>query len=413
MEYGLIGEHLSHSLSVAVHGMLGSYDYRLQELSPQEVESFMKRKDFKGINVTIPYKRTVISYLDEIDRNAELIGAVNTVVNRKGKLTGYNTDHSGMKAMIEKNGISISGKTVLILGSGGTSHTARAVCQGLGAKMIQVVSRSPSDGAVSYETAYKELSDADVIINTTPVGMYPKYDGVPIDISKFPRLSGVIDAIYNPLNSELVLNARERGIKACGGLYMLVMQAVFASELFTENTISKKTAESAYIRVLRQTENIFLIGMPGCGKTTVGELLGEKTGRRFFDSDEIIKRSANAEITEIFKAEGEAGFRKRETQAIRELCRNTRGAVIATGGGAVLNGENVRAMRSCGRIYFLDRDINDILPTSDRPLSSDCEALSRRYNERYPIYMRSADVRVEVSTDAVGCAEYIMEDFCG
>lgn len=314
MEYGLIGEHLGHSFSKEIHNRIGAYSYEIKELRPDEVESFILSKQFCGINVTIPYKQTVIPYLDEIDEMAKAIGAVNTVVNRAGKLYGYNTDFEGMRRMIKKLALSLENKKVLILGTGGTSKTAYAVVRSMGAASIYKVSRTESESAISYETAKSLHSDADIIINTTPCGMYPHDTERPIDLDHFPSLQGVVDAIYHPLRTKLVMQALKKGIKACGGLYMLVAQAVCASEHFF-NICEDRTNE-IFAGIIAEKENIVLTGMPASGKTTVGKLLAERLHKQLIDTDEVIIQKAGMPITEIFRKYGEAYFRDLESEVI-------------------------------------------------------------------------------------------------
>ncbi len=394
MEYGCIGERLTHSFSKEIHAKLFSYQYELCELSPEEVGGFLKRRQFKAINVTIPYKQTVIPYLDEISEIAQKIGAVNTIVNRGGKLFGYNTDFWGMRALAERIGICFDGKKVLVLGSGGTSKTAAAVAKSLGAADTFRVSRTAKDGSITYEQAKKLHTDAEIIINTTPCGMYPHNGGVAIDLDDYPLVQGVLDAVYNPLRPALVLKALEKGIPAEGGLYMLVAQAVFAAELFTDTKIPREKIDSVYDEIYRKKQNLVLIGMPGCGKSTLGTMVANELSLDFIDTDPLIVQKAGKSIPEIFETEGEAAFRKLESEVVREVsCRQ--GALIATGGGAVLNGENVRALRENGMIVFLDRPLEKLVATADRPLSSDREKLRKRYEERYDIYCAAADIKID------------------
>ena len=412
MKYGLIGEKLSHSFSKAIHESLADYEYELVEIERNKLCEFLKKREFSAINVTIPYKEEVIPNLDCVDEMAREIGAVNTVVNKDGKLFGYNTDFFGMSELIKHAKIEIKDKKVLILGSGGTSKTASAVVRSLGAKEVQKVSRSARDGAISYEDAYEKYSDADVIINTTPSGMYPSIEGMPIYIDKFSCLSGVIDAVYNPLRTALVCKAKEKGIAAEGGLYMLVAQAVRASEIFLDTKYDDDTINKIYSKMLKDKENIVLSGMPGSGKSTIGKLLAERLGREFIDLDEAIVKREGREITEIFVEGGESLFRDIETKAVRETAIVS-GAVIATGGGAILRDENVRLLKQNGRIYFLDRPIEQLVPTSDRPLASSRDAIINRYNERFPRYKATCDFHLKTDGVAEHAAENIIEDFEG
>ncbi|MBE5784908.1 MAG: shikimate dehydrogenase [Clostridiales bacterium] len=410
MEYGLIGAHLPHSFSKYIHESLTDYTYELTELTPEELPAFLTKRQFKAINVTIPYKEAVIPFLDGIDEKAKRIGAVNTVVNRGGKLYGYNTDHAGMATLIEKNGICLRGKKVLILGSGGTSKTAKAVAEDLGARETYRLSRSGKEGCITYEAAYANHADTAVIINTTPAGMFPHLDGMAADLSRFPRLEAAVDVVYNPLRTAFILAARERGIKAAGGLDMLIAQAASAIEHFTGSRPDENAVNALYKTMRRERENIVLIGMPGSGKSTVGKRLAQLTGREWIDTDALIEKKAAMPIPEIFKTKGERAFRDMETEVIASLAGRM-GLVIATGGGAVLREENRNLLRRNGRLYFLDRPLADILPTDDRPLSSDREALTARYRERYPIYTAAADCRIDNSGSAETAADAIMEEF--
>lgn len=396
MEYGLIGEKLGHSFSKTVHNLIGGYNYELKEIAKEELESFIKAKTFKGINVTIPYKEAVIPYLDSIDESAKKIGAVNTVVNKDGKLFGYNTDFYGLKALIEKSNIEIKDKKVLILGSGGTSKTAFAVAKEMGAKEILIVSRNLADGLITYEQAYKNHSDAEVIINTTPVGMYSKIGIKPIEIDSFGNLCGVIDVVYNPLNSALVTEAKLKGIKATGGLYMLISQAVFAAEKFLDIVILKTQTDRIYTEILNDKRNIVLIGMPSSGKSTVGKELAKKMGKDFFDSDNEIEKIINMDIPQFFKEYGEKQFREIESMVIANLSLK-QSSVIATGGGAVLNSRNIDLLKENGFVVFLDRSIENLIATDDRPLASSKEMLQKRYDERYEIYCESADFKIDAN----------------
>lgn len=407
MKYGCIGEHLPHSFSKLIHAHLASHDYELCELAPDEVGRFLRERAFEGINVTIPYKQTVMAYLDEIDETAARIGAVNTVVNRGGRLCGYNTDLYGMREMIARAGIVLADKKVLILGTGGTSRTARAVAASLGAREIVTVSRTEKEGCVTYADAYRLHSDAEVILNTTPCGMYPETEGCPIELDRFPALTGVVDAVYNPLRTELYLRARERGISATCGLFMLVAQAVRASELFVGAEYDASVAESVYRKLLAERENVVLIGMPASGKTTVGGILADLTGKRLIDVDEFIVAQTGRAIAEIFSTDGEAYFRSLEREAIRKLSGES-GCILATGGGAVLDPENVRALRRNGRILFLDRPPAELLPTPDRPTANSAEAILRRYEERYEIYCRACDEQIRTCSTAQATAEEIL-----
>ena len=407
MEYGLIGERLPHSFSKEIHEKIGDYEYSLVELKPDEVEDFILSKNFKAINVTIPYKQTVIPFLDSVSPEAEAIGAVNTVVNRDGVLYGYNTDFSGMRALIERAGIALKYKKVLILGTGGTSRTAAAVCERLGAKEIYRVSRTGKEASLTYEEAYGSHADADVIINTTPCGMFPKIFGCPVILDRFTNLSGVIDAVYNPLKTPLILTAEKRGISAGGGLYMLVGQAVAAAELFMDKELDTvKLTNSIFDEIYFDKRNIVLTGMPSSGKSTVGKIVAERLGREFIDTDSIITERYGA-ITDIFAEHGEAYFRDIESEVIRELAPLT-GKVISTGGGAVLREKNVNALRLNGDIFFIDRSPEYLIPTADRPLADEKAKIERLYNERVNIYMETADYIIDGDCEPEDVADSVI-----
>ena len=411
MQYGLIGEHLGHSFSKEIHNKIGDYNYELMEIAPDKLTDFITSRDFKGINVTIPYKQDVIPLLDHVADAALSIGAVNTIVNRDGVLTGYNTDYLGMKSMIEYNHISFDGKKVLILGTGGTSKTAAAVAAHLGAKKIIKVSRSGKGDAVTYDEAYELHSDAGCIINTTPAGMYPNIDNVPIDLDRFTNLTGVVDAIYNPINTKLVRDARLKGIKATGGLFMLVAQAVKAAELFFDTTYDNRLMESIYKSMEAKKGNIVLVGMPGSGKSSVGHILADRLNIPFVDTDELIVKKAGMEITDIFAKFGEPHFRDIESEVIKELSPDT-GVIISTGGGAVLRDKNVYELKANGRLFLLDRPMENIVPTDDRPLADNKEKLAKLYEVRKPIYKACCDEVIDASVELESVAEEILRR-CG
>ncbi len=409
MKCGLIGEHLTHSYSCELHAMLADYNYELMELAPSELDTFMREKSFDAINVTIPYKQAVIPYLDEISSTAKSIGAVNTIVNKNGKLFGYNTDYAGMLALAKKLKIDAAGKKLLILGTGGTSKTALAVAKTLGAGEIYKVSRSGKDGAISYREALEKHADAPMIFNTTPAGMYPNADGQAISLASFKKLEAVLDVVYNPLRTDLVIEAQKMNKAAEGGLYMLSAQAVYASALFLGKEAAEGDIDRVYKAVYNEKRNIVLTGMPSSGKSSVGRLLAEKTGKAFFDSDELIIEKIGMPIAEFFSKNGEAAFRQIEHDVIKALSGKS-SAVIATGGGAVLDAKNVRALKRNGTVVFLDRSPEKLIPTNDRPLSSDREALMQRYTERYNIYKTSADITVDGDGSVVQTAENVLSE---
>ena len=410
MEYGCIGEKLSHSFSKIIHNEICDYDYELYEIKKDELKTLLTERKFKAINVTIPYKQDVIPYLDSIDEFALKIGAVNTIVNKNGKLLGYNTDFSGMCCLIENSKIDLKNKKVLILGSGGTSKTAFAVASYLGAKEIYKVSRKSTESSISYDDAHKLHNDAHIIINTTPVGMYPKIGESAIDISDFNKLEGVVDAVYNPLRTALVTSALKRGIKAVGGLYMLVAQAVFAAELFTDKAIDNGEIDRIYKKILLSKENIVLTGMPGCGKTTIGKALAKELNKEFIDIDDEIVKETGKPITEIFAEGGEELFRNIETQVIKRFSA-LQNCVISTGGGAILKEINIDFLKENGRIFYIDRPLEFLVTTDDRPLSSNREMLKKRFEERKDIYEATADFKLRAGNDIHKNALALKEGF--
>ena len=388
MQCGLLGKTLSHSFSPEIHKHLGDYPYALYEVSPENLGDFLNNTPFTGINVTMPYKKDVIPYCSELSPVAKLLGAVNTIVRRPdGGLIGHNTDYFGFKSMVEHSGLAVSGKKVLVLGSGGASVTVVAVLKELDAKVV-VVSRS---GENNYENLHLHR-DASLIVNTTPVGMYPNVDLSPVKLDLFPDLDGVLDIVYNPHRTALLLQAEKRCLVTENGLWMLVAQAKESAEWFTGNKIPDSVIASIYQMLQSATENIILIGMPGCGKSTIGKLLAEKTGKKFVDADKFIEETSGIPIPEIFSTFGEAHFRKLETEALAQLGKQS-GLVIATGGGCVTVSDNYPSLHQNGKIIWLQRDIHT-LPVEGRPLSQR-EQLEAMYARRAPMYQAFADAIVD------------------
>ena len=424
--YGLLGRTLGHSWSAPIHKSLGCESYRLIELEPERLEDFLRREDVGGLNVTIPYKRDVMQFCDVIDPAAEAIGSVNTLVRRDGGLYGYNTDIDGFLYMLRRAKISLVGKKVVILGSGGASLTAQAAARQEGAREITVVSRTGPD---NYENLPQRHAGAEVLVNTTPVGMWPHVEGQPVDLRLLPNISAVADVVYNPGRTILLLQAEEldraarhraeadmpeppgsglRRVRYTGGLSMLVHQAKRAEELFFGKTIPDGETENIVTRLWQDRTNLVLVGMPGCGKTTVGRALAQLSGKPFVDLDEEIVRRAGRPIPYIFQTEGEEAFRELEARVLAEVCAQS-GQVVATGGGAVLRAENRAAMRRAGRVYFLRRSLEE-LPTDGRPLSQK-GGLEEMYLVRKPLYSAAADVAVANSAAPEETAELIWRDF--
>ena len=388
MKCGLLGRKLGHSYSPQIHNLLGDYSYILFEKEPEELENFLKNGDFSGLNVTIPYKKEVIPYLSELSPTAKKMGCVNTVLRRSdGTLYGHNTDYFGFTSLVRHAGLSVTGKKVLVLGSGGASNTAAAALKDLGASPV-VISRS---GENNYGNLHLHR-DAAAIVNATPVGMYPNTGVSPIDLKLFPNLEGVLDVIYNPARTQLLLDAEKLGIPRENGLWMLVAQAKEAAEVFTGGKISDEVIEKIYRELSHQMKNIVLIGMPGCGKSTIGTLLAEKLGRTLADADEKIISLAGKSIPEIFAQDGEPTFRDWETKALTELGKQS-GLVIATGGGCVTQKRNYPLLHQNGYLVWLERDCS-VLPTDGRPLSQ-ANDLGKMYAARKPLYEVFADIRVE------------------
>ena len=388
MQCGLLGRKLGHSYSPQIHGQLASYDYSLFEKEPEELEGFLKNGNFVGLNVTIPYKKDVISFLDQLSPVARRLGAVNTIVRRgDGSLVGHNTDYFGFRYLVQQSGLDVRGKKVLVLGSGGASNTAVAALQELGARVV-IISRS---GENNYGNLHLH-ADASVIVNTTPVGMYPNTGVSPIDLGCFPQLEGVLDVVYNPARTRILLDAENRGLVAMNGLWMLVAQAKESAEWFSGETIPDSRIVQIHAALRAQMENIILVGMPGCGKTTIGRLLARETGKQFVDADEALEARVGRKITDIIPTDGEAAFRCLETETLAELGKQS-GFVIATGGGCVTQERNYPLLHQNGTILWLTRAL-DKLPTEGRPLSQTGK-LQQMLATRQPMYRRFADAVIE------------------
>lgn len=400
MKCGLLGRVLCHSYSPQIHTILGDYSYELFEKEPEKIEDFLKYGDFTGINVTVPYKKDVIPYLDELTPIAQKLGAVNTIVRRDGKLIGHNTDYFGFKAMVKASGLKMSGRKALVLGSGGASNTAVAVLEELGAKVV-VVSRS---GVNHYGNLHLH-KDAALLVNTTPVGMFPHTGACLVNLDTLPNLEGVLDVIYNPARTKLLLEAEQRGLVTMNGLLMLVAQAKEAAEWFTDAHIDDAVIGKIHGTLRRQMENIILIGMPGCGKSTIGRMLAAQLGKEFVDADALTEEIAKMPIPEIFSNFGEDAFRGHETTALYSLGMQS-GLVIATGGGCVTKERNYPLLHQNGTVFWLKRDIVR-LPTDGRPLSQQ-NPLEKMYRIRKPLYEAFADHEIDNNGDPTDAIQQII-----
>ena len=388
MKSGLLGRKLGHSYSPQIHALMGEYSYELFEKEPEEVANFVRNGDFTGINVTIPYKKDVIPCMDVLSPLAKRMGAVNTIVRQEdGTLFGHNTDYFGFSSMVLRSGISVKGKKVLVLGSGGASNTAVRVLEDMQAEVI-IISRS---GENNYENLHLHR-DASVIVNTTPVGMYPNTGKAAVDLREFPHLEGVLDMIYNPARTQFLLDAEELGLPRENGLWMLVAQAKEAAEYFGRRSLPDSLIESVYKTLSAQMQNIVLIGMPGCGKSSVGQALADTLGRKFVDADQEIIRLSGKTIPRIFSEDGEEVFRAWETKALESLGKQSC-LVIATGGGCVTRDRNYPLLHQNSSIFWLQRDL-DKLPTDGRPLSQ-ASKLTDMYAQRRPMYERFADYSID------------------
>lgn len=400
---GLLGRTLGHSYSPAIHAELGDYEYKLYEKEPQDLAAFLQSGEFDALNVTIPYKKDVMAYCAALSPAARRIGSVNTLVRRKdGTLYGDNTDADGFAYMVKTSGVGVAGKKALVFGSGGASVTACDVLKTLGASSVTVISRSGPD---NYENLDRH-ADAEILVNTTPVGMYPKNGASPVDLTEFPNCCGVFDVVYNPARTALLLQAEKLGVRHAGGLPMLVAQARRASELFTGSQIADAEIVRIERKLAREMQNIVLVGMPGCGKSVVGAALAKRLGRPLLDSDALVTQTAQTPIPEFFRMQGEGAFRALETQALRELGKRS-GAVIATGGGSVLREENYDLLHQNGVIVWLRRELS-ALPIDGRPVSQSV-ALDELYRTREPRYRRFADCIVDNCGSVDDAVNKIME----
>ena len=384
-KFGLIGEKLGHSYSPLIHSKFGDYEYELCEAKEEELEALLKKEEYGGFNITIPYKKTVLKLCDEISDTARAIGSVNTIIRSEdGKLKGYNTDYDGFIYLLKAAKIDVKGMKCMVLGSGGASLTVQTVLADMGASEIVIISRK---GENNYENINRHF-DSEIIVNTTPVGMYPGNGRTPVNLDDFKNCRGVVDLIYNPNKTKLVLDAMAKSLPATGGLAMLVAQAKESSEFFQNKKIEDEEIENAIDEVRSETLNAILIGMPGAGKTLLGKEIADRMGREFVDIDDMIVEHEGMSIPEIFEKKGESYFRKVETEILEQACVKT-GLVIATGGGIVKKKLNYNTIKQNGVVIWIKRDL-DKLETDGRPLSQSMP-LDQMYEERKDAYSYWSD----------------------
>ena len=411
MRYGLIGEKLGHSFSKDIHERIADYTFDLIPLSKEEFKTFMEKKEFTALNVTIPYKKDVIPYLDEMDEHAKAIGAVNTIVNENGRLKGYNTDFTGFLYMVKKHNVHMEGKKVLIIGNGGASAAIQAVVQHEQAGSMVIVDVVPGNGAISYDEMFSSHLDAEIIINTSPIGMYPRIGNAPIDISMFHKCEAVMDVIYNPILTRLCFEAQEMDIKRVNGLEMLIAQAKQSVEFFLDKSIDDQIIDDIYQDMLRERCNIVLIGMPSAGKTTIGKMLEDRMQKEFIDLDDVIIEKAGKSIPEIFEESGEAGFRAIESEAAIEVSK-LNNKIIATGGGTIKHKVNMDYLRQNGITIFIDRDVDKLISSDpNRPLSKSSDALAKMHAERLPLYQKYAAYVAVNNSDIESTVTEIVEAY--
>ncbi len=403
---GVIGYPLGHSYSKDIHEYLTNKPYQIIELDEEKFHDFMKEKNFSCINVTIPYKQMVIPYLDKIDDLALKLDAINCIVNKDGTLIGYNSDYYGFKLMLEANEIVVKDKIVAILGNGGASKAVYEVVKDMQAKKIYIVDRNNQPNTINYEEIYHK--NPQIIINTTPVGMFPNNDGCIIDVERFNDLECVVDIVYNPIRTKLVIDANNLGIKAIGGLEMLVAQAVKALEFFDDIPVNISKIEECYKKLLNDKQNIVLIGMPSGGKTTIANILGKKMQREVLEMDDLITQKIGMSIKTYIEQFGEEAFRKQEIEMAKEF-RNHHHSIISCGGGMILKQESMNYLKENGCIIFIDRDLEKLIISDDRPLSNTKEKLNQLYQQRYDLYRKYSDIIIDNNGDLDKTVDSIIE----
>lgn len=408
MKLGLIGNPLGHSWSPAIHKYLIHADYSLIPLEEDELKPFLEERNFDGINVTIPYKQAVIPFLDELDENAEKIGAVNCVVNECGKLKGYNTDYEGFRDMLIGHAVPIEGNNVAVLGSGGASRAIRLAILSLKGHPV-IISRHQKENVLTYDELYEQEKNFQIIVNTTPVGMSPHMDEVPLDLRRFTSLQYVVDIIANPLCTKLCFEAKRLGIPSLGGFEMLVRQALAADRYFLKKDVNENLVVPCMNALLEEKRNIVLTGMPTSGKTTIAERLQELTGKKTVEMDDEIVRRIGMSISDYFAQYGEESFRRIEKEVAEEHIEG-RGEIISCGGGVIKTPETMRALSANGTVIWIDRDLNYLYSTSDRPLANDQKQVLALYRERLPLYEMYSNVRVKNNSSLEDCIEKIIEE---
>lgn len=402
--FGLLGEHLGHSFSKIIQERLTGLPYELIEVPREGLDDFLREAPFSAVNVTIPYKQAVLPYLSSVSDEARKMGAVNVILNRGGRLEGHNTDYYGFISLARRSGIDFRGRKVLILGAGGGAKAVKAACEAMGASVVRNAVRSPKSAEDILLSAIPADNDFNIVVNATPVGMFPQVDGVPVSVDAFPCLEGALDIIYNPLRTNFILDAKAAGVPALGGLWMVVAQAVKAAELFHSCSYPESEIETIYSELLRSRRNIVLIGMPSSGKSTIGKMLARAEGLDFLDTDAMVEEKAGMKVREVFERFGEARFREMEREVVSEASARS-GVVIATGGGVPLNPSNVRALSRGGIVVYLQTDPSRLQATSSRPLSTSREALEKMFEVRRPVYEAAADLTVDNNSSAASCLD--------
>lgn len=407
MKLGLIGYPLGHSWSPEIHRFTIRENYQLWPITEEELDAFFEKKDFDGINVTIPYKQAVMRYLDELDDTAKEIGAVNTIVNDHGKLKGYNTDYEGLVDMIQAKNISLDQKKTAVLGTGGVSKAAVAAVKKLGGIPV-FISRSDKPGSITYEQFYETIASFQVLINATPVGMSPNCDEIPVKIDVLDQFDAIIDIIANPLTTRLLFEAKKRRIPCAGGFEMLVRQAIAADRYFLNQEMDPHLTYSCMNELYKEKRNIVLIGMPTSGKTTISKMLEKRTGMKAIEMDDELEKILGTTIKQCFAEKGEAFFRKAESDYIRSIRKDEK-MIISCGGGVIKNDDNMRLLNENGIVVWIRRDLNKLYPTNNRPLASNEDALVQLYNERKGLYEMYSDVIVDNDGTLEEAVEKILE----